>query len=69
MVTYCYVTMDMKSTSRFLDTDTCRLSVMWEVPTHVMSHYYMIYFRVWFLNMELVHIISIHMENYSEDVP
>jgi hypothetical protein len=24
---------DMKSTSSFLDTDTCRLSFMWEVPT------------------------------------
>jgi hypothetical protein len=26
-------TMDMKSTSRFLDTDTCRLLLMWKVPT------------------------------------
>jgi hypothetical protein len=27
------VVMDVKSTSRFLDTDTCRLLLMWKVPT------------------------------------
>jgi hypothetical protein len=32
---YCYVTMDMKSTTCFLDTDTCRLSFTWEVLTPV----------------------------------
>jgi hypothetical protein len=30
--------MDMKSTSRFLDTDTCRLSLMREFPTFSSSH-------------------------------
>jgi hypothetical protein len=32
-LTYCYVTMDMKSTSRVLDTDICLLLLMWEVST------------------------------------
>jgi hypothetical protein len=33
MVTYCYVTMVMKSTSCFLDTGACQLLSMWNDPT------------------------------------
>jgi hypothetical protein len=33
MVTYCWVTMDMNVTNRCLDTDTWRLSVIWDDPT------------------------------------
>jgi hypothetical protein len=29
--------MDMKSTKRFLDTDICLLSLMWDVPTDTMG--------------------------------
>jgi hypothetical protein len=34
MVTYCYVTMAMKSTSCFLDTGACQLLSMWIDPTN-----------------------------------
>jgi hypothetical protein len=37
MVTYCYVTMDMKSTSRFLDTNTCRLLLCGMFPQWISS--------------------------------
>jgi hypothetical protein len=33
IVTYCWFTMEMKSTSRCIATDICRLSLMWEDPT------------------------------------
>jgi hypothetical protein len=36
LLQYC-VTMDMKWTSRFLDTDIWRLSLMWEIPTEVLN--------------------------------
>jgi hypothetical protein len=34
VVTYCWVTMEMKSTIRVLDTDIFLLLLMWEVSSH-----------------------------------
>jgi hypothetical protein len=34
VVTYCWVTMEIKSTNRCIATDMCWLSLMWEVPTN-----------------------------------
>jgi hypothetical protein len=35
VVTYCWVTMEMKSTSRCIATDMCWLMLMWEVSSHI----------------------------------
>jgi hypothetical protein len=46
VVTYCWVTMEMKSTSRVLDTDICLLLLMWEASSHSFSlsvHYSLLY--------------------------
>jgi hypothetical protein len=45
MVTYCYVSMDMKSNSRFLDTDTCRLLLCGMSPQCVGRDYWRLFNR------------------------